>query len=110
MNLNDYFNQVENVKDSHGMGYTFMTRFKRIVCQDGFSLSVQANQLAYCTPRNNHGPYTKVEVGFPSAVPEGLWEYGENPENPTESVYGYVPIGLVEALIEQHGGFLKTEG
>ena len=38
----------------------------RIFCNDGFSLSVQASRDHYSIPRNNEGPYTHVEVGFPS--------------------------------------------
>ena len=30
--------------------------------------------------------------------------YCEDPETPTETVYGYVPIELVETLIAAHGG------
>lgn len=77
---------------------------KRIVCADGFSLSVQATHGAYCTPRRNLGPWYEVEVGFPSAEPELIMSYAEQSERPTETVYGYVPIELVEQLIELHGG------
>jgi len=30
--------------------------------------------------------------------------YVENEVNPTETVYGYVPVVLVEMLIDLHGG------
>ena len=33
--------------------------------------------------------------------------YCEIPETPTETVYGYVPVGIVEALIESHGGMVE---
>ena len=36
-----------------------------ITCSDGVSLSVQANGMAYCSPRNTCGPYGAVEVGYP---------------------------------------------
>ena len=77
---------------------------RRIVCKDGFSLSVQANRRAYCVPRDSDGPWEKVEVGFPSDTPELILEYAEEEDDPTGTVYGYVPIGLVEQLIELHGG------
>lgn len=77
---------------------------KRIVCADGFSLSVQTTHGAYCQPRENLGPWWAVEVGFPSAEPELIMEYAEQPEKPTDTVYGYVPIELVEELIQLHGG------
>ncbi len=77
---------------------------KRITCVDGFSLSVQATQGAYCSPRTNSGPWYSVEVGYPSAVPEFILSYAEDDANPTETVYGYVDIELVEKLIASHGG------
>lgn len=80
-------------------------RMPRIQCADGLSLSVQAGSTAYCAPRNGFGPWTQVEVGFPSARIEELMPYAEEPDDPTETVYGWVPIEIVEAVIEQHGGF-----
>ena len=77
---------------------------KRITCADGFSLSVQATHGAYCRPRNNFGPWYEVEVGFPSAKPELIFQFAEKPSDPTETVYGYVPIELVQNLIDLHGG------
>jgi hypothetical protein len=66
------------------------------------------------------GPYTEVECGFPSVRPEPWacphdegecsrtgerWEcYAENPDDPTETVYGYVPVAMVQALLDSHGG------
>ncbi|MHC3427237.1 hypothetical protein [Streptomyces sp. DT18] len=96
----------------------------RIRCADGFSLSVIAGAGAYChpfpglarswaddsvytVPADYPGPYTKVEVGFPSERPEPWsdWaEYAEDPDEPTETVYGYVPVETVRALIDSHGG------
>ena len=29
-------------------------------------MSVQGNEGAYCEPRDDHGPYSQVEVGFPN--------------------------------------------
>ena len=76
-----------------------------ITCKDGFYLSVQASSLHYSCPRKNIASrYVEVEVGFPSLKPEFIMSYAEEPENPTETVYGYVPIELVEQLIEFHGG------
>ena len=80
----------------------------RIKCADGATLSVQASWGHYCTPRDSIGPYTHVEVGFPSVSPpdtwaqyfEGNWEHDDH----TESVYGYVPVELVKGFIEAHGG------
>lgn len=44
----------------------------RIVCKDGFSMSVQAGLYLYCTPRTDlsSGNYSAVEIGFPSEPEE----------------------------------------
>ena len=79
-----------------------------IRCEDGFKLSVVVHSNTYCLPRNGPAPYTHVEVGFPSQRPEPwdkAWRgLAEEPEEPTRTVYAYVPVALVEALIELHGG------
>lgn len=75
-----------------------------LVCADGFSLSVQASMHHYCTPRNNEGPWTEVEVGFPSVLEEILLPYAEDEEDPIETVYGYVPVSVVRGVIRKHGG------
>lgn len=88
-------------------GVSYIPPAPRISCTDGFSLSVQAGRGLYCAPRTDRGPWHQVEVGFPSAVPELIMEHAEDPTRPTETVYGYVPIHLVEALIELHGGMVE---
>lgn len=115
---------------------------RRIVCADGFSLSVQASWAHYCldadgrrpsgidgdpADRNSGSsmPYTAVEVGFPSERPEPWhctarqdgwdsnndhgpcdgWEsYAERDNDPTDTVYGFVPVQMVRDLIASHGG------
>lgn len=90
-------------------GYEVKPHATAIVCADGFRLSVQASDTHYSCPRENYPgvPYTQVEVGYPSADPgDELGEYQESPghNDRTEDVYPYVPIEIVEALIESHGG------
>ena len=92
---------LENMHKDSGAHFR-LTR--RIECIDGFTLSVQASAGAYCAPRNNEGPWYEVEVGFPSATPDIIMSYAEQPEIPTNTVYGYVPIELVQRLIDLHGG------
>jgi hypothetical protein len=106
-----------------------------VVCADGFTVSVIAGGGTYCTPRpvlcahpyndelcsdtapvsdimytaacKYSGPYTEVEVGYPSDVPEPweIWaEFVEDAEKPTETVYAYVPVEDVRDLIRLHGG------
>lgn len=76
----------------------------RITCNDDTSLSVQASQYAYCTPRYDVGPYSEVEVGFIKGTdaPESFRPYTDG-KFPSD-VYGYVPIDVVLAFIAEHGG------
>jgi len=78
---------------------------KRIECVDGTMLSVQASNSHYCSPQSNHGPYTQVEIGYPSIPILECIHYAESKENLTSTVYGYVPIALVAEFIVNHGGF-----
>ena len=90
--------------------------FKRAVCADGFTVSVQASEFSYCTPRDNIGPWTAVECGFPSAKDPVLEEYAEDPSAPidkddktVQTVYPYVPSDVVMSIIESHGGLVEGE-
>jgi len=85
-------------------GRTFYNPVVRIECADGCSLSVQANEHAYCKPRDNAGPWTHFEVGYPSvAIPEFM-EWAENADDPTGTVYALVPGEVIEKVIAAHGG------
>ena len=76
-----------------------------ITCNDGFSVSVQASHRNYCSPREDDAPaYSRVELGFPSAEDSIITRFAENPSDPTETVYGWVPAPLVLCLIGRHGG------
>lgn len=86
-----------------------MKTFKRLVCTDGFSMSVVAGKGNYCNPRNDTGPYSHVECGFPSEKEEILMKFAEDPKDPTGTVYGYVPTSVVLEAIERHGGWESGE-
>lgn len=70
-------------------------------------VSIQASRFHYCTPRtDNAETYTKLELWFPSKKPpEYIMPY-EEPinEDPTENIYGYVPINLIAKWIIEKGG------
>jgi len=102
-NINNY---LSSFRDEHGDGLdgSNYPLVPRIECKDGFSISVQATKFAYCYPRQNIGDWDEVECGFPSRIPELIMEYAEDPERPTDTVYAYVPVELVEQLIDLHGG------
>lgn len=102
MNINEYLMNNRDMERAFPWA-------PHIACVDGFSLSVQANYGAYCEPRQNIGPWTTVEVGFPSERPDAIMGYCENPDDPTETVYGYVPVEMVDALIDSHGGIKEKQ-
>jgi len=96
-------NYLKSFRDTHdGMWHA-----KRIFCVDGFSMSVQVHDCAYCTPRNGLADeWYEAEIGFPSARPsDAIMKYCESPEDPTGTVYAYVPIRLIAEEIQRHGGF-----
>ena len=78
----------------------------RVVCADGFSMSVQASRFHYCTPRvsDMSCPYTTWEIGFPSKREELILSYAENKRAPKQTVYGGVPTVVINRVIRKHGG------
>lgn len=105
MNINEYLekNKVIIYRD----GYQVNRLTPMIVCADGFSMSVQASRSHYCSPREDSAiVYTSVEIGFPSHEEELILQYAEKPESPTESIYGYVPVEIIDKIIIKHGGIV----
>lgn len=78
-------------------------------CADGYRISIQASENHYCSPRlNGLHEYDEVELGFPTAADELINDYAEDPEDYTKTVYGYVPVDVVDQLLEKHGGIAKV--
>lgn len=91
--LNDYFKT-----DEVAPGFKALTPM--ITCADGTTLSVQASEFHYSTPKGNNGPYTAVEVWcIESSTPITEFDYSE------EAPSAYVPIEHVVQFIDNHGGF-----
>ena len=84
-------------------------QYDMVKCADGFTMSVQASKGSYCSPRDDSGPYDSVEVGFPSSYDFYLHEYAEDPDKPTQTVYGWVPADTVMMCIDAHGGMVSGE-
>lgn len=100
MTVKNYLESTYNPSDEYAIR-------KPIVCADGFFVSIQGGtHFHYCTPRKHCNEYETVELGFPSAKDNYIMEYAEDPSDPTGTVYGWVPIDLVETLIEKHGGII----
>ena len=80
--------------------------------KDGTCLSIQASTVHYCSPRDDEGPYSAVEVGYindghgNTVTPPETWrEYADGEKFPS-GVYGYIPIALVQSFCDDHGGIL----
>ena len=110
---------VENIKNEF-VAKLGRSRYERVECADGFSMSVQAHGGAYCEPREDDGRlYSQVEIGYPNEAEPLLKEYAEqwtrrNDKGKeecyaTKTVYGYVPARLVMDVIVQHGGIVGGE-
>ena len=83
----------------------------RAVCADGFSMSIQGGTRGhYCVPRKLCREYQKVEIGFPSEIEPLLLPYAEEEETPTETVYGFVEMDVVEEVVKKHGGIIDYAG
>ena len=98
---------IVELLDGHGqpMDIRMVPQMPRLVLADGASLSVQASEHSYSSPRDNKGPYTKVEVGFPSETPPEAWkEFAEEWDEPTNTIYSYIPLTMVMLYIGAHGG------
>tara|TARA_Y100000034_G_scaffold88952_1_gene106850 strand:+ start:335 stop:619 length:285 start_codon:yes stop_codon:yes gene_type:complete len=83
-----------------------MKHREKIICADGFSMSVQAGETLYCEPRIDD---VSVEVGFPTVQEPLLDPYCEDPSKPTTTVYGYVPVDRVSLICAKHGGVVSGE-
>ena len=81
--------------------------FPKIVCKDGFMMSVQASDRHACCPKTMDffklALYSEVEVGYPSEPEELLNPYQHLVSS---SVYENVPLEVVQEIIRKHGGTL----
>lgn len=107
MNIQSIEVKLQNMLSNARMIGSYKEPIPSIRCANGLVLSVQASSFHYCYPRSNRGPYSTVEVGFPSEAIETLMAYAENPEEPTDTVYSQVPIKTVCQVILDNGGFAQ---
>lgn len=117
MNIHEFM-QDKRFAIGYALDYSSMsmdenvpTTRTRIILADGESVSVQANEHCYCSPRIDSSwsdleycKYYQFEIGFPSFVAGEWMEYAEQSEKPTDTVYGYVPADVVQKVLDAHGG------
>lgn len=103
MTINEFLQKYRRVE--HGMNVTR----PRVLCTDGFTVSVQAGYGIYSTPNCDADAYTHVEIGYPSQKEAALLGYAENRIWPTDTVYAYVPAELVDKVLDAHGGITGAD-
>ena len=106
MTVNEFLKKTR--KGTLLSGYEWIGVRNRIICKDGFNVSVQASKTHYCSPRDNNGPYDAVELGFPSrTMGKAFNEYKDDSRSrQTDTVFAYVPVYLIEELLAKHGGII----
>lgn len=104
-------------KNQECLGGSFLVR-PFVICNDGFSISIQASSAHYCRPKKllPTGLYESVEVMYLVSEVANykymddyklLHEYGSWEGSTIDGigeVFGYVPIELVQNIIDLHGG------
>lgn len=92
----------KKVDNSHSLSM----RRPRAICKDGYSISIQAGYFYYSNPRKDGSDYYyEVELGFPNMEDDIIKAYAED-EDYMHTVYGYVPVEIVDKLLEKHGGIV----
>jgi hypothetical protein len=96
---------------------------RRVVCADGFLVSVQASPQHYANDSSDEAPYWKTspepgqmvgvaypfttfEVGNPSSdpTPSAVWDQYDS-----DGVWSWVPSQVVADLLDAHGGAVAWE-
>ena len=70
----------------------------------GFRLSVQGSTGHYSSPRNNDGPYTALEIGFPTYADGRPYRAPKSWGRAGGQVWGWVPLESILRLVRKHGG------
>lgn len=72
-----------------------------LICKDGYGMSVQASVRHLCRPRTDDAQdYSHVEVSCTAEKGDAIAAFGD----PDEGIYGFVPVDVVLAMLEEHGG------
>ena len=88
----------------------YSKNYERVVCADGFSISIQAGNGKYCYPRLDGAPkYSEVELGYPNRPCPFIYEWAENKGEYTDTIYPYVPAKIVDVMIRGHGGIVSGQ-
>lgn len=102
-----------NIRDFMALTYTADDKDARprVICRDGFSFGVETGEGSYTEPAvqiYKYMDYRSIEITKPSVEDETLEGFAEeylHLSGPiTECEIPYVPVELIEEMIEKHGG------
>ena len=124
MTINEFIRKYRDIKELKDFRGTEMENhfedgiMKRVmnpyvICNDDFEFSCQASSSHYSEPRGIADYYSQVEIGFPSLndriIEKYREDYGwEEDCGLTNPVYPYVPVKVVDELIEFHCGINES--
>lgn len=98
----------ENIAHTYGDGGPLSSKITYpLLLADGTTLSIQASNTHYCSPRKtleDYNNFEEFEIGFPSAEVEEIKEYAEDSSNYTNTVYGWVPKNVIDSIVKSRGG------
>lgn len=83
-----------------------------VVCNDGYTVSVQCGEFSYCSPRTtllDVSEYDSFELGYPNKHDDIIEKYAEAENDQVSTVFPYVPRRVVLELIKSHGGIASTK-
>lgn len=81
-----------------------------VICNDGFSISIQGQDGSYSIPRKFTNKYDSMELGYPNMVDEIIREFAEDVNDPMGSIYGYVDFDIIDKMINNHHGISILTG
>lgn len=104
MTINEFMAQYRRV-DKNGVNAVR----PRVLCADGYSVSVQGSLYHYSKPRGDSARYSCVELGFPNEADAEFLPFADDENNPTDTIYAMVPVSIVDYVLEKHGGIVGAD-
>lgn len=109
--------QLSRKKNMVLEGLNTKPQYDRIYFNNGGDISIQSSSFDYCEPRDDQGPYTEMELGYPgrgTMITNSLLEYAEGRHSGEDfdqykTVYPYVPVSVIKELIGANGGIKSGE-
>ena len=107
MTVQDFLIQNRSQKEPAPDGWIeFAARVPSVKCVDGAVFSIQCHATAYCEPKKNVAVWTHAEVKPIGTPCHKLAEYYEESGS---GIAAFVPMELIESIVQAHGGIENTE-